>query len=117
MKNLQLKAPATYWNIPENVRHEKYHGCGPGHLGDWFVPDTIWGLNVVEACRIHDHEYEVGETKADKRRADARFLHNLIVLIYLKGGGRLLIKRRIRRAFTYYKMVSKFGYQAFFSTK
>ena len=24
-------------------------GCGPGGLGDWVVPDTMWGLRVTEA--------------------------------------------------------------------
>ena len=57
-------------------------GCGPGKLGDVFVPDTFYFLPVTEACRIHDYMYYKGKTPKDKWKADLTFLCNLIVICW-----------------------------------
>ena len=88
-------------------------GCGPGKWGDLAVPDTFWGLRVTPVCKLHDIEYEVGETELDKIMADLFFLVNL--LAYIKAHTRFKPVRILRnyRAMSYYSAVSEFGTEAF----
>ena len=118
MKKLQLLAPPTYWRMPEKTRNKKYEGCGPGHLGNYFVPDTVWGLRITEACRIHDHEYEIGETMRDKRKADLHLYRNIVVLIYQGNTkDKDILRSRLKRAHMYYWFVKTFGRSAFYHNK
>ena len=129
---MKLFAPQSYWNAPLTVREEMTGGCGPGRIGDYFVPDTIYGLNVKKACKIHDWMYFLGEVQKDKKKADRVFLNNMLRIIagaalrkafpwYYLGLGFLiripLMRLRIRRAYTYYKAVKRFGAGAFYKGK
>ena len=88
-------------------------GCGPGKWGDLAIPDTFWGLKVTSVCKLHDIEYEVGETEIDKIMADIFFLVNL--LAYIKAHTKFRAVRILRnyRAMSYYSAVSEFGTDAF----
>ena len=114
---MKLFAPQTYWNMTETARNEIAGGCGSGKVGDWLVPDTIYGLNVKKACRIHDVMYFLGTTNKDKKAADRVFLNNMLRII--KGGTKWWLLRRLRilRAYTYYKAVKRFGARAFWHNK
>lgn len=92
-------------------------GCGPGGLGDYLVPDTLWGLSVRPACSIHDWLYHWGLTLKDKDSADRVFLNNMIRLIRSHTRWGWLKKLRLRRAKTYYHMVHTFGGPAFWKGK
>jgi len=59
----------------------KSNGCGSDTARFDFVPDTIYGMSIFEACRRHDWAYKVGGTKYDKFIGDMEFLYNMIVLI------------------------------------
>lgn len=95
---------------------EHTNGCGAEGAKFDFVPDTIWGLNIVYACIIHDWDYYYGATRREKRRADIRFLVNLILII-LMGSNWAMTILRVKRAIKYYLAVNLKGDKAFWSGK
>ena len=114
---VELYAPSGYITATAAVRDSVCNGCGTAGLGDFLVPDTIWGLSVREACRIHDWMYVFGETIADKDEADRVFLNNMLRLIQARNSCRLLTGLRRVRARTYYRAVRMFGGPAFWRGK
>lgn len=91
------------------------NGCGAANAKFDFVPDNIWGLYIGYACIIHDFDYQMGTTEADRRFADARFKRNLQALIRMHGGP--LMPARFARSFTYYYSVRLGGESAFWTGK
>lgn len=112
-----LFAPDEYWDVDDATRASIVGGCGPGGIGDWFVPDTIWGLNIKSACSIHDWMYHFGETLEDKVRADRVFLNNMVRLVFANTRNRILRKLRLRRTVVYYEAVKRYGGPAFWDGK
>ena len=115
-EKLKLYAPKSYWDTPKHVIDALVNGCGPGKFGDYLVPDTLYGLSVKAACRIHDWMYAEGETIEDKDSADRTFLNNMLRIIYHTTKWWILRKLRVHRAYMYYKAVKKFGGPAFWKT-
>lgn len=74
---VQLFAPDSYWKLTLSEREGATNGCGA--LG--LVPDSIFGVDVREACNIHDWMYSQGETLEDKEEADRVLLNNMLRLI------------------------------------
>jgi len=107
----KLVAPNTFWSATEEEIEAKTGGCGPGGIGDWFVPDTMYGESVFLACQIHDWMYGEGETQEDKKWADIVFLVNMTLLITADGD--LLDPLRLRRVMTYFEAVYYGGGSAF----
>lgn len=67
---VRIIAPKEFWEDTE------YEGrCGVEGL--WVFPQTIFGLSILVACKIHDWMYDY----ADKKAADAVFRRNLIAII------------------------------------
>ena len=95
--------------------HDDYrsNGCGADTARFDFVPDTIFGLSIYEACRRHDHAYMVGGGEIDKILADKEFLDNLLTLIntYDKWWYPHWLARH--RAMTYYDAVVRMGDSSF----
>jgi hypothetical protein len=93
------------------------NGCGPGGWKIDIVPDKIWGCPVVEACNIHDLDYEEGRSIADKDVADRTLLNNLLRLVESRTTNwfakKLLLKARKNTCYIYYEAVHKFGGPAF----
>lgn len=118
-EGFSLLAPTSFWNATDEEIKNKTGGCGPGSIGDWFVPDTIGFESVFLACQIHDWQYGEGETPEDKQIADRVFLWNMTVLIqdipYHPGQKEkdALDIGRLRRVMTYYEAVSYGGGDAF----
>ncbi len=107
----KLLVPMSYLDPNMQDEIEKHTGgCGPGRIGDWFVPDTMWGESIFLACRIHDWMYHTGTTSEDKRIADKVFLWNMTTLI---DDGEFLDHVRLRRVMTYYQAVSFGGNDCF----
>ena len=91
---------------------------GAGAAGQWiscFIPNTMYGLDVEEVFNIHDFDYHVGRSWADKEQADTRMLRNLLKVINHKGG--ILGFLRRRRALKYYEAVHVGGDDAFWKGK
>jgi hypothetical protein len=111
-----LECSDEYRNMPDSERDAN---CGCGTKESWFVPDTMWGLDIKRVCCIHDHDYKVGQTQGDRERADYRFLRNLMETIDRAPGfwNRALRMLRRRRALKYYEAVNRFGGDAFWAGK
>lgn len=95
--------------------------CGPDSVmkryGFDFVPDTVWGLSIRDACCIHDWMYQKGKTEADRQRADRTFLNNMLRTIEHETESWWLKWLRKRRAWVYYRAVSIFGGPNFWDGK
>jgi len=110
-----LVAPMSFANANEDLIEERTGGCGPGNIGDWFVPDTMYGESVYLACQIHDWMYSEGKTLKDKRVADLVFLVNMTLLVTADSG--MLDVLRLRRVMSYFQAVYMGGNDAFQSGK
>ena len=122
-----LYCPSGYDKLTKNDKKRICNGCGPKSKFD-FVPDTIYGLNISEACNRHDYMYEVSLPNIeDKKEADRSFLNNIIRIIDHETRKRIgwdglsfknpLLWLRKRRAYKYYIAVKKFGGPAFWNSK
>lgn len=113
----KIYAPITYWELSPEEKKEICNGCGAKN--GLKVPDTFWGLNIEEACNIHDYMYNIGKTHYDKLFADAMFRLNLTVIIDAKETfkDKLFSILRHYRAGTYYIAVAKYGNYSFWKDK
>ena len=113
----KIYAPITYWELSPEEKKEICNGCGA--KDGLKVPDTFWGLNIEEACNIHDYMYNNGKTHYDKLFADAMFRLNLTVMIDAKETfkDKLFSILRHYRAGTYYIAVAKYGNYSFWKDK
>ena len=109
IKCLGLEVPKEFNEMDEASLLMAMGGCGPGRFGDYFVPDTVYGMSIKPACGVHDLDYTLGK---DKEKADLRFLENMNIII---GRSRFRLVRllRQRRVLKYYLAVSKFGDSSF----
>lgn len=117
-----LLVPQSLIDATQEEVEEKTGGCGPGSIGDWFVPDTMYGESVFLACQIHDWMYGEGVNEEDKFYADMVFDWNMKVLIIMSPEtdeieGETLDAFRLRRASTYFLAVHLGGDDAFRSGK
>ena len=113
----QLYAPASYWDLSQEVKDTIVNGCGTGGWLGKIVPDKIYGLRITAVCNIHDYMYQVGETEEDKQEADSVFLNNLIRVIDANTDAWLMRRLRYNRARIYYEAVEHFGGPAFWHNK
>ena len=111
---MELITPAGYYGIPKKERDS--WGCGPGGFGDWFVPDTVYGLSVKPACQRHDFRYRFRKDKNEKTRKldDLELLANLQIIIHNKTKGFFLRRFRFTRSRTMYWFVRKLGKSAYY---
>jgi hypothetical protein len=86
-------------------------GCGPGGTGDYLVPDTMWGLDISEACRVHDWYYRFfsDRSPAAKKLADNLMLENTLHIVNTQSSNFFVKALRRVRCHTYYSMVNVFG--------
>ena len=80
-------------------------GCGPGKLGDWLVPDTVYGLSIKPACYIHDCRYYDADTRDKRFAADKELFDNAERIIRLKSRNKLMVWLRMSRLLKYYAAV------------
>lgn len=113
---IPLYKPHSYVKASCAQRKKICNGCGATNAKFDFVPDSIYGLKITQACNIHDWMYHEGKTIADKAEADRVFLNNLLRLIEA-GSRRLLKPFRRRRALKYYEAVIAYGGPAYWSNK
>jgi len=117
MKLLRTKECIIFQKLfPEE--YESF-GCGPGGVGDWFVPDTMWGLSVREACRQHDHDYRFGSGSSEEHRkqCDIRMRDNMRIIVNTKSKSKVLRALRHIRIEIYYRMVRLFGGKSYWSER
>ena len=110
---MKLYAPISYYEASDDDKLEICNGCGA--KDGIKVPDTMYGLDVSEACFIHDWMYAEGKTLADFYFANAMFLLNLCFIVM--GGSKWLAPLRLARATKYFLAVQEWGESAFWVDK
>uniref|UniRef100_A0A6H1ZXZ6 Uncharacterized protein n=1 Tax=viral metagenome TaxID=1070528 RepID=A0A6H1ZXZ6_9ZZZZ len=118
VEGFPLWVPTTYRDATIEQILAKTGGCGPGGLGDWLVPDTMYFESVFLSCQAHDWMYGEGETEEDKKIADRLFLVNMSIVIQEtpythKTENQKLDILRLHRVMTYYEAVYYGGGSAF----
>ncbi len=117
MKTAELFAPENYSNANPELIDEIVNGCGAAGWKVDIVPDNILGIDVSEACNIHDWMYYFGTTIYDKYEADRVFRNNLIRLIEAGSWSRIMKRIRFWFAQRYFNAVHYFGGPAFWNGK
>lgn len=102
----KLLAPLSMVRRPMDEILDATNGCGREGKIDEHVPDTIWGLDVSFACRVHDWMYEESDTKEEEQYADAIFAANLVSLIQQHTKSKIIMWLRLRRAYKYISAVT-----------
>ena len=79
-----LKGLSDYVEVAERIGEytNDNNWVGPGGKeSGWFakvVPQTAWGICLKPAAYLHDDDYGQGGNEADRFKADARFLANMM---------------------------------------
>jgi len=110
---LPIDYSVGFLNLSPEVKAAICNGAGAAN--GLKVPDTMWGLNCIEAFDIHDFDYWRGANDLDKWAGDCRMLVNSVSIILNKGG--LLTIPRLYRAMSYFIAVALKGKKAFYSEK
>ena len=118
MKSLHIKMFIKKFKNKYPEEWESF-GCGPGGIGDWFVPDNILGVDISEACRIHDCDYRFGKgnTEEYRKEVDRIFMYNMVKLISEYKNYHWLLVNRLKIAKFYYIIVRKYGSESFFEER
>jgi hypothetical protein len=106
-KYRHLIAPLDYWKLTEYQKKDLCNGCGPqgnffNRLLSWGIPDNLFGLDIAEACNIHDFCWHID---LGKKISDNLFLDNMSNLIDNVGGPLKGIRHVL--AFHYWLAVKK----------
>jgi len=111
---ITLISPQTYNTLSENKKRDICTGCG---TKEFPIPNKILGVDIQEACNIHDYMYHIGETLADKERADSVFLYNMIISINNHNSIKIQQYFQYLIAMYYYKLVVRHGLFFYLRTK
>lgn len=101
-----LLTPLSMLRLSMGAIMEMTNGCGREGIENRIVPDTIWGLDISPACRVHDYMYIHADSLAEENYADAIFGANLISLIQQKTSFPPLKWLRLRMAYKYIDAVA-----------
>lgn len=117
---MKLFAEPECWAFKKEHPHAwTTFACGPGDFGNYLVPDSILGVSVTEACRIHDWYYRFypGDTEEDRFMADRVLLNNMLRIIVCASKSKWLLRARYYIAHLYFTSVRKYGAPAFFEER
>jgi hypothetical protein len=91
----------------------KGNGCGPkGPVGK-IIPDSLFGVCVVDACNNHAASYSKGGDAKDRRKADVDFLKAMLAKVEEESASRMVKSFRKVMAYAYYYTVRLFGHFLF----
>ena len=120
---MKLYSPKEYEQVNAVVKNSICKGCGPGTgWKEAIVPDSILGVNINEACNIHDFMYSdkyhemkgIKKSAESKKNADCVFLGNMTTLIMNKPSWKWVKRLRLKIAHKYYQAVKHFGGPSFY---
>lgn len=120
------KLVPTVGGVPIEMPHPSYDEfdtyCGPGSIGDLFVPDDIDDIIISPDCFIHDQCFNLADpTWASFHHSNSVLLHNILTTLEYFGGTDDFSKEkahRYYRAVTYYVFVdSSAGAKTFWRIK
>lgn len=97
-----LIAPESYLSSSKEEKLAVINGCGPDGSINEIIPDYILGMKAVEACHIHDWEFEKAKSQDEYKKADKNFKKNLLTLVENKTENNLLKAARRAVAHIYY---------------
>ena len=108
-----------YLGYPSYFEKLEKNGCGPKGFG-WLVPDWI-GVDLEEACNIHDVHYgfygskdiDIDKKMLMKKTIDKRFLKNMLKINDRESITKLGKYCRIPLIYMYYGSVKFFGKKHF----
>ena len=106
-----MRVPIEFEHTPGSLKELICNGCGAGNATIDFVPDTIYGLSISQACNVHDFEYWWHNSEYSREKADENFIYNLNYLIDIEGGWMKYVRKA--RAWLYFKAVRYWGATAF----
>ncbi|MGB5793365.1 hypothetical protein [Poseidonibacter sp.] len=115
MKEPVLYAPLTFHNASCEEKKKVCNGCGAKDGVN--VPNTMYGLDISQACHIHDWMFEEGKTLADFIFANAMFIVNLTRIIVHKSANKFMVSLRLLRASKYFTAVVLYGHEAYWKNK
>ena len=114
MKNENnLIAPNSYRQNTALNTPTYINGCGGQGLTSSIISNSLFGLNINEACNIHDYMYEQGIDKLD---SDNIFLKNMLTLINQDSSSNIIKHLRKAKAYLYFLGVKLFE-NIFFKSK
>ena len=73
----ELDAPEEYWKLTQKEREEIVNECGPGGFINKIIPDHLLGLDISDACNIHDFMFVKAKGQEERKEADKIFLNNV----------------------------------------
>lgn len=88
------------------------NGCGSGWK-EPLVPDELGGIDISEACGIHDYEYEIGGTEEDREISNLNFLCNMVLIIRRDDTWMTNEGVALKWAMHYYMAVEEYGKEYF----
>ncbi len=116
-RGYNLAAPQSFWDADEDFIDEFTGGCGPGQpgsLADRLIPDKMYGLSVMLACRIHDWTYIVWNSNKGFKQSNNLFRNNMQRIVDQTKSSKLLTWLRYKRLYKYYWVVKHFGQTRYF---
>ena len=115
IQNKQLGADPRMVEVGIDYLATICNGCGPAGAKLDLVPDHIWRLYIGHVCHIHDFDYSMGTTEADRKFADDRLKANLTIVI--ANGSSILYPARRVRVESIYRAVRLGGEAPFWARK
>lgn len=100
--------------LRSHLMHEDYkgNGCGSGWK-EPLVPDSLGGIDISEACTIHDYDYTFGGNEDDFDLANMHFLFNMLLIIKRDDTWFTNEDVATKWAVRYYNAVVKYGREYF----
>lgn len=116
-----LSAPVSFFTAEDDMVDEVVNGCGSAGVVDYLVPDHLYFLSILAACKIHDWTFAVWTDKAGFMLANDLFKNNMqrIVQQHYETTGqdwtnRFMRRRRMRLSIVYYQAVNNFGERLYY---
>ena len=119
----QLSAPESFWNAGPEMVMELTNGCGTSGVIDFLVPDHLYLLLILAACKIHDWTFSVWEDKPGFVLANDLYRNNMQRIVQqhfektrLTFIDRFIRDRRMNLSIVYYQAVNNLGERFYYDT-
>jgi hypothetical protein len=111
-----LYIPNSYLLASQKEKDEVCNGCGAKDGAK--VPDYIWFLSILLACKIHDWMFEKGKTQGDYWFANLIFFWNMTALVINGSANKAMIILRMGIVLVYFLgVMTRFGISAYWVKK
>ncbi len=118
-----LSAPESFWAAGPDIISEVTNGCGTAGIVDYLVPDQLYFLSILAACKIHDWTFAVWDDKPGFALANDLFRNNMqrIVQQYFERTwmnifNRIVRDLRMNLSIVYYQAVKNLGERFYYDS-